>query len=123
MIEIIFATLILLVINLMLPTIIATLRGEVDAAFLFSVRDTAAEESVLAKRARRAQINLQESLFIFVPLAIMGLGNGAAAEAATIWLGLRVAYLASYLLAIPYLRTLIWFGTLYCLYLMGAALV
>ena len=45
------------------------------------------------------------------------------AETATIWLGLRIAYLITYLMAVSYVRTFIWLGSVYFLGVMAFALV
>lgn len=120
MTEIIIATLIVYVIHLMLPSSIAIIRKEVNNAYLVGPRDDEAPVSNIVKRARRASGNLQESLLIFLPLAIMVGDNATAAEAATIWLGLRLAYLVTYLMGLSYVRTLVWFASLLCLLQMGS---
>lgn len=123
MIEILFATLVIYVIHLVLPTTISVMRGEADIAYLFGPRDETRTDAALVERARRAGRNLQESLLIFLPLAVLAGNNGAAAEAATIWLGVRIAYTVTYLLGLSYVRTLVWFVSLIYLYMMAAALV
>lgn len=124
MLEIIIITLLFYVLQLVLPTLIAVARKEVDAAFLFGARDTAPDYSDVVLRAKRNAENFKESLLIFLPLAVLALVNNVnVAETATIWLGLRVAYLISYLMGLAYARTIIWFVTLAYLYMMGAALV
>ena len=124
MLDIIFITMIFYVLQLVLPTLIAVARKEVDNAFLFGPRDTQPEVSQVVQRARRNANNFLESLLIFMPLAVLATVNdAAAAEAATIWLGLRVAYTISYLMGLSYVRTLIWFASLAALYMMGATLV
>lgn len=122
MTEIIIATLIVYVVHLMLPTSIAIVRKEVNNDYLVGPRDEEANVSTLVKRARRASNNLQESLLLFLPLAIMAGDSGAASEAATIWLGLRIAYLVTYLMGLRYVRTVIWVVSLYYLYAIGATL-
>lgn len=123
MIEILFATLAIYAIHLVLPTIIAVVRGEADLAYLFGPRDETRTDSAIVERARRSSRNLQESLLIFLPLAVLAGDNGAAAEAATIWLGIRLAYTVTYLLGLSYVRTLVWFVSLAYLYQMAQALV
>jgi uncharacterized MAPEG superfamily protein len=67
---------------------------------------------------------LQESLLIFIPLALLAISSQAGvAETATIWLGLRVAYLITYAMGLRHVRTIIWTISMVYLYLMGAALV
>ena len=123
MIEILFATLVIYVIHLVLPTTLAILRKEADVAYLVGPRDEVRTAAPIVERARRASRNLQESLLIFLPLAVLAGNNGAAAEAATIWLGVRLAYTLTYLLGLSYVRTVVWAVSLVYLYLMAAALV
>jgi uncharacterized MAPEG superfamily protein len=124
MIEILLATLVFYVIGLMLPSLIGVLRKELDLGFLLGPRDEQPEVSAVVQRIRRASVNLQESLLIFVPLALLAISsNAAVAETATIWLGLRVAYLITYAMGLRHVRTIIWFVAMVHLYLMGAALV
>ena len=124
MTELVLATLALYLLQLMLPNLIAVARGEIDAASLFGVRDTTVEKSIIVRRAERSAINLQESMIVFLPLAGLAIASGTSvAETATIWLGLRVAYLFTYLMGISFIRTFIWFGTVYCLGSMAVALV
>lgn len=122
MIEILFATLVVYVIHLLLPTTLAFLRKEADVAYLVGPRDEARTAAPIVERARRASRNLQESLLIFLPLAVLAGNNGAAAEAATIWLGIRLAYTLTYLLGLSYIRTVVWIISLVYLYMMAAAL-
>jgi uncharacterized MAPEG superfamily protein len=49
--------------------------------------------------------------------------QAGVAETATIWLGLRVAYLITYAMGLRHVRTIIWTISMVYLYLMGAALV
>lgn len=124
MLEIIFVTMVLYVVQLLLPASLAFLRKEVNVDYLVGARDTQPELSPLVNRAKRAVVNLQESLLIFMPLAVLALvGNVNVAETAAVWLGLRLAYLVTYLMGLKHVRTLIWTGTLICFYFMGAALV
>lgn len=123
MIELIFATLGLYIIQLLLPNMLAAARGEVAIDYLVGARDGQPELSDLVLRARRAAVNMQESLLLFLPLAVLAAGSGAAAnEAAAVWLGLRVAHLLTYLMGLKHVRTLIWMASLVCLALMAAAL-
>lgn len=123
MTQILFATLLIYVLHLVLPTLLAVIRGEADIAYLFGPRDETRTDAPIIERARRSSRNLQESLLIFLPLAVLAGNNGAAAEAATIWLGIRIAYTVVYLLGLAYIRTAIWFVSLAYLYMMASALV
>ena len=124
MTEIVLATLAFYLLHLMLPNLIAVARGEIDAASLFGVRDETVEKSIIVRRAGRAAVNIQESMIVFLPLAGLAIASGTSvAETATIWLGLRVAYLITYLMGVSFIRTFIWFGSVYCLGSMAVALV
>ena len=124
MTEVVLATLAFYLLHLMLPNLIAVARGEIDAASLFGVRDETVEKSIIVRRAGRAAVNIQESMIVFLPLAVLAIASGTSvAETATIWLGLRVAYLITYLMGVSFIRTFIWFGSVYCLGSMAVALV
>ena len=124
MTEVVLATLAFYLLHLMLPNLIAVARGEIDAASLFGVRDETVEKSIIVQRAGRAAVNIQESMIVFLPLAGLAIASGTSvAETATIWLGLRVAYLITYLMGVSFIRTFIWFGSVYCLGSMAVALV
>ena len=124
MIEILFATLVFYAAGLMLPSLVGVLRKELNLDFLFGPRDEQPEVSVVVQRIRRSSANLQESLLIFIPLALLAISSQAGvAETATIWLGLRVAYLITYAMGLRHVRTIIWIISMVYLYLMGAALV
>ncbi len=77
---------------------------------------------VLAKRAKRAARNLLETFPVFVALSlalvVANKTGGIAATGALIWIWARVAYLAIYLLGIPYVRTLAWVTSLIGLIMM-----
>ena len=122
MTEVVLATLAFYLLQLLLPNLIAVARGEIDAASLFGVRDETVEKSTIVRRADRAAVNIQESLLVFLPLAVLAIGTDTSvAETATIWLGLR--YLFTYLIGVSYIRTFIWLGSVYCLGSMAVALV
>ena len=124
MTEVVLATLAFYLLQLLLPNLIAVARGEIDAASLFGVRDETVEKSIIVRRADRAAVNIQESMIVFLPLAVLAIASGTSvAETATIWLGLRVAYLITYLMGVSFIRTFIWFGSVYCLGSMAVALV
>ena len=124
MTEVVLATLAFYLFQLMLPSLIAVARGEIDAKVLFGVRDATVEKSIIVRRAERAAVNIQESMIAFLPLAGLAIASGTSvAETATIWLGLRVAYLISYVMGISFIRTFIWFGSVYCLGVMAVALI
>ena len=124
MTEIILATLILYVAQLLAPNMIAFMRKEVPNSYLYGARDEAADISIIPQRAKRAAVNMQESMIVFMPLAVLATATGApVAETATIWFGLRIAYLVTYLMGVNYIRTIIWMASVVCLALMAVALV
>ena len=124
MTDILLATLAFYLFQLVLPSLISVVRGEVGGPFLFGGRDEDIEKSIPVRRAQRACNNMIESLIVFLPLAVLGIASNAAiAETATIWLALRIAYLITYMTGVSYIRTFIWFGSIYCLGLMAYALV
>ena len=87
-------------------------------------RDEDIETSVTYKRIKRAAANLQETLPIFLTLAlmsmIMDIDNTAAAS---VWLGLRVAHLVCYAAGIAMLRSLSWVASIVALIYMALALL
>ena len=124
MTEIIIATLILYLAQLLLPNMIAVARKELDKSYLFGPRDEAAGTSAVPQRAKRAAINMQESMIVFLPLAALAVATSApVAEIATVWLGFRLAYLVTYLMGVGYVRTVIWMASVVCLALMAIELV
>lgn len=75
-------------------------------------RDQPLGEGVLIKRAARALDNLKESLFVFLPLALLHLGWQTSSELAQngawLYLAARLLYAPAYLSGIPGLRSLFW---------------
>ncbi|GJL73762.1 MAG: hypothetical protein NMNS01_29610 [Nitrosomonas sp.] len=95
-----------------------------NMAYMLSSRDNPIEPSMLQGRVSRAGVNLQESLPAFLALALLvSIQQVDLAQAATIWLGLRVLYIPCYLLNIIYVRTLVWLGSLGCLIYMVSKLI
>ena len=116
MIEMILLSLVLLLAQLMLPSVIALAGGHVSVAYLFSSRDQAPDTSALVQRTQRACGNLLETLPAFLVLAVLSLIQGSEALAfAQGWLVLRVIYLAFYLAGTAYVRSFVWVGALGCL--------
>ncbi len=70
------------------------------------------KESVMGERASRAFSNLRESLFIFLPLALLGVhftvAEGLMIQGAWLFFGARVVYIPAYLSGIPGVRSLVW---------------
>ena len=108
MIEMILLSLVLLLVQLMLPSVIALAGGHVSVAYLFSSRDQAPDTTALVQRTQRACGNLLETLPAFLVLAVLSLIQGSEALAfAQGWLVLRVIYLAFYLSGTAYVLSLI----------------
>jgi uncharacterized MAPEG superfamily protein len=80
-----------------------------------------------AGRAQRAHRNLLENLPLFAILvlvaAMAGVLNATTALGAQLFFWARVAYAAVYLAGIPYLRTLLWLGSMVGLALIFLQLV
>ena len=125
MLEIILITGLLVFLQLTLPTMLAVATGSATANYLASPRDVPMENMAASvARAKRAGNNLLETLPVFLTLAVLSIiMEVQTAELAAIWLGLRVAYVFAYLMGIYYIRTLIWFGSIFCLIMMGLALI
>ena len=77
----------------------------------------------LSERMGVAGENLRQSLFIFIPFAVMsavlGVDNLMLAKT---WFGLRIIYLIGHILNIyrfPYIRQIIWLPSIVVLILMG----
>ena len=75
-------------------------------------RDGLADATVGAARCGRAQRNMEESLFFFLPLALLliitGKADGMGLTGALVFVVARAAYLPAYIIGVPALRTLIW---------------
>ena len=125
MLEIILITGLLVFLQLTLPTMLAVATGSASANYLAGPRDVPMENMAASvARAKRAGNNLLETLPVFLTLAVLSIiMEVQTAELAAIWLGLRVAYVFAYLMHIDYIRTLIWFGSVFCLIMMGLALI
>ena len=125
MLEIILITGLLVFLQLTLPTMLAVATGSATANYLAGPRDVPMENMATSvARAKRASNNLLETLPVFLTLAVLSIiMEVQTAELAAIWLGLRVAYVFAYLMGIDYIRTLIWFGSVFCLIMMGLALI
>lgn len=93
-------------------------------SWMLTSRDESLEESVLLQRANRAAKNLQESLPVFLALVLAAMATTSDVSLyACWWLGLRVAHGIIYLTGMPYLRTLAFLGSIYCLIMMGVKLL
>jgi uncharacterized MAPEG superfamily protein len=116
MVDLILWSLVLLVVQLVTPSVLALMGGQVSVAYLLSARDEAAQTSGSVLRAQRAAANLLETLPAFLVLAVLSILNGYNVIVfAQAWLVLRVIYLGLYLAGTAYVRSLVWVGALGCL--------
>jgi uncharacterized MAPEG superfamily protein len=93
------------------------------AKVAFGNRDHVPEPSPLAGRADRAARNMLEGLLLFTALvaAVRLGGKPAPGGAAALFFWTRLAYFGVYLAGIPYLRTLVWAGSVAALAQIAAA--
>jgi uncharacterized MAPEG superfamily protein len=112
----ILAVLALFFVQSMLPACFRYALDKTDGVAwrtILGPRDEQPPMPVLGGRADRALHNLQESLPIFLTLALLHIiqktEQGLATQGAAIFLAARVLYLPAYLFGIGGLRTLIWF--------------
>ena len=100
------------------------LLNQKNLNFLLGNREGEIEESAMVQRTRRANNNLLESLPVFFALAILSIELKADIyNLAMYWLALRFLYFLTYVFGLIYIRTLLWFGALVCLIMMGVALI
>ncbi len=83
--------------------------------------------SALAGRAARASRNFQETYPAFIGLllglAFIGDASGWGVLGGWLWLIARIVYIPLYLAGIPYIRSLVWLGSLLGLLVMMIALI
>jgi uncharacterized MAPEG superfamily protein len=116
MIDLILWSLVLLLVQLVTPSVLALMGGQVSVAYLLSARDETAQTSGSVLRAQRAAANLLETLPAFLVLAVLSLVNDTdVIVLAQAWLVLRVTYLGLYLAGTAYVRSVVWVGALGCL--------
>jgi uncharacterized MAPEG superfamily protein len=93
-------------------------------SWMLTARDSSPAETVLLKRARRASANLHESLACYLALVLLAMHLQVDVSAyACWWLVLRVVHGASYLMAIPFIRTAAFIGSVVCMVMMALALI
>ena len=82
------------------------------------------ELTVMAGRAMRANTNLQETLPIFLALALLSmLLSVDVTGLAFWWLAFRVGHVVTYIAGFARVRTLLWLGSIVCLVMMALALI
>ncbi len=117
---------VLLVVAILLQGQLAT--RELGTKWNAGARDGDAHpEGVYAGRAQRALDNLKETypafLALALALAVTGRTGGLGATGAILWLVARIVYHPLYLFGVPYLRSLVWLGSMVGLLLMFVRLV
>ncbi len=89
-------------------------------------RDTVLEKSVTSQRCGRAQRNMEEALFFFLPLALLLLitdkADGLGLTGALVFVIARAAYLPVYFMGVFALRTIVWTGGVVGLVMMAVRL-
>ena len=121
-------TIILLVLALYMVQIFLqeTSRFGFDLKGIVGNRDDPPELSVISGRLDRAKNNMQESLPIFLALALLALIKGIDGEvsrAALLFLIARFLYVPAYVSGIPLLRSLIWLTGVAALFMMALPLI
>jgi len=95
-----------------------------DLVWLAGTRDEPRPLTVMQARIERAANNLKESMPAFLALCLLSMiQNVDNTMLATIWLGLRVAFIPCYLFGINPVRTIVWLGSLACLIMMAMELI
>lgn len=117
---------VLLAAHICLQSIPATL--ELGSSWNAGPRDDQKKPAgVFAGRAERAFANFRETYPAFIglalSLAITGDLTGWGLLGAWAWLACRIVYIPLYLAGIPYVRSLIWLGSLAGLLVMTAVLI
>ncbi|OJF91883.1 MAPEG family protein [Pararhizobium antarcticum] len=116
----------LLVFHISLQGMLAT--RELGSAWNAGPRDGDKKPSgALAGRAARALSNFLETYPAFVglalALAIVGDASGWGLIGAGIWFAGRLVYIPLYMAGIPYLRSLVWLGSVGGLIVMAATII
>ena len=90
-------------------------------------RDDLPKLSVIAGRLDRAKNNMQESLPIFIALALLAQVKGGdtseVAHAALVFLIARAVYVPAYVSGVPMLRSLVWLVGVASLVMMALPLI
>jgi uncharacterized MAPEG superfamily protein len=112
---------VLLLLHIGLQSVPATL--ELGSSWNAGPRDEERKpSSAIAGRAERALRNFQETYPAFIGLAlalvVSGQAGGLGATGSLVWIFARVAYIPLYMLGIPYIRSLVWVGSVVGLVMM-----
>lgn len=122
----IFIALVLYFAGLFLPPLFLIPR--VGIMTYLGSRDEDPTPNPMHARAKRAQANYQETLFVFLILGVLGLvlpdvDTAQLVLGAQIYVIARLVYLPCYLFAIPVLRSTVWTIAFIGLVVMALALV
>lgn len=117
---------VLLIAHILLQAMTAT--RELGASWNAGPRDEGLKpKGALAGRAERASANFRETYPAFIALALAlvlkGDASGFGIWGAWLWFVGRIIYIPLYLAGVPYIRSLVWIGSLAGLGLMFVALV
>ncbi len=112
MVYLILAVLALYVVQTFLPSaIMSRAKGPEVMRYAGGPRDEPLELTVHAGRAARALQNMNEALFVFLPLALLSVASGPGGLAtwgAGVFLLARVAYVPAYIAAVGLTRSIVW---------------
>jgi uncharacterized MAPEG superfamily protein len=82
------------------------------------------ELTIMAGSAMRANTNLQETLPIFLALALLSMQLSVDITGlACWWLAFRVGHVVTYIAGFARVRTLLWLGSIVCLVMMALVLI
>lgn len=122
----ILAALALYIAQTLLPPLFRyVLRSDPQILATLGPRDTSPELGLHGSRAERALGNMTEAMLVFLPLALLAEGTGVtgAVFGAQLFVVARVAYVPTYLLGVPGLRSAIWCVGVVGLVIMAAAVL
>jgi uncharacterized MAPEG superfamily protein len=104
-----------------------TSRFGFDLRDIVGDRDNAPPLSVIAGRLERAKDNMLEALPLFLGIALLAVAKGReaglVANAASLFLVARIAYVPAYVSGVPMLRSAIWLVGVGSLFVMAWALL
>jgi uncharacterized MAPEG superfamily protein len=104
-----------------------TFRFGFDLRGIVGNRDNAPPLSVIAGRLERAKDNMLEALPLFLGIALLAVAKGReaglVANAASLFLVARIAYVPAYVSGVPMLRSAIWLVGVGSLFVMAWALL
>ena len=115
MIELILWSLVLLMVQLVTPSVLALMGGQVSVAYLLSAGRISSDLRFGTPSPACCRQFARNTASILV-LAVLSIINGTdVILLAQAWLVLRVIYLGLYLAGTAYVRSFVWVGALACL--------